>query len=42
MEQVNERKMIARRRVRGLLVFLIVIFSIVLLYDIYLFVKGWF
>lgn len=38
----EERKIIARKRIRGLLIFLIVIFSLVLCYHVYLLVKGWF
>ncbi len=37
----EEKKKIARRRVRGLIIFLIVLFSIILIYDIYLVVSGW-
>jgi len=40
MEKTNNRKEIARRRVRGLIVFLIVVLSFVLIYDLYLFIKG--
>lgn len=42
MDSKSERKIIARRRVRGLLIFLIVILSLVLIWDIYLLIKGMF
>ena len=42
MKQGGSRKEIARKRIRGLLVFLIVILSFVLFYDFYLLIKGWF
>ena len=42
MDEKSERKIIARRRVRGLLIFLIVILSLVLIWDIYLLIKGMF
>lgn len=42
MEQVNDRKEIAKKRVRGLLIFLIIVLSMILLRDVYLFFKGWF
>lgn len=42
MEQKNNRKIIARRRIRGFLIFWIVILSFVLFYDVYLLIKGWF
>lgn len=42
MDEKSERKIIARRRVRGLLIFLIVILSLVLIWDIYLLIKGLF
>ena len=42
MEQARSRKEIARRRVRGLIIFLIVILSLVLVYDAYTLIKGWF
>jgi len=41
MRQVMNRKEIARKRIRGLLIFLIVIFSLVLFYHVYLLVEGW-
>ena len=40
MSQTMSRKEIARRRVRGLLVFLIVVLSVVLIRDLYSFFKG--
>lgn len=42
MGQVNNRKEIARKRVRGLLIVLIAIMSLVLFYHVFLLVKGWF
>lgn len=42
MDAKSERKIIARRRVKGLIIFLIVILSLVLMYDIYLLFKGLF
>lgn len=42
MDEKSERKIIARRRVRGLLIFLIVILSLVLIWDVYLLIKGMF
>lgn len=42
MKETINRKAIARRRIRGLIIFLIVVLSCVLFYDIYLLVKGWF
>lgn len=40
MDVKSEKKIIARRRIRGLLIFLIVFFSLVLIYDIYLLIRG--
>ena len=42
MNQMEDRKVIARRRIRGLLIFLIVVSSLVLFYHIFLFIEGWF
>ena len=42
MKQGASRKETARKRIRGLIVFLIVILSFVLVYDLYCFVEGWF
>ena len=42
MKQAMSRKQIARRRVRGLIIFLIVILSLVLVYDLFTLVRGWF
>jgi hypothetical protein len=42
MDSMSERKIIARRRIRGLLIFLIVILSLVLIWDVYLLIKGLF
>lgn len=42
MGQVNDRKTIARKRIKGLLIFLIVVMSLVLFYHIFLFVESWF
>lgn len=42
MKETVNRKEIARRRVKGLIIFLIVVFSCVLFYDVYLLFKGWF
>ena len=41
-KQMNDRKLVARKRIRGLLILLIVIMSFVLIYDIYLFVESGF
>lgn len=41
-EQEQSRKEIARKRVRGFLIFLIIMLSLVLFYDAYLFFKGGF
>ena len=41
MKQIQSRKEVARRRVRGLIIFLIVVLSFVLAYDVYTFIKGW-
>jgi len=40
MDSKSERKIIAKRRVRGLLIFLIVVLSLVLIYDIFLLIEG--
>ena len=40
--KATNRKLVARKRVRGLIVFLIVILSCVLVYDMFTIVKGWF
>ena len=40
--QAMNRKLVARRRVRGLIIFLIVVFSLVLVNDVLSIVKGWF
>ena len=42
MKQMMSRKEISRRRVRGLIVFLIVVLSFVFIYDLFSFVRGWF
>ncbi len=42
MKETINRKEIARKRIRGLIIFLIVVLSCVLFYDVYLLVKGWF
>ena len=42
MKETSNRKEIARKRIRGLIIFLIVVLSCVLFYDVYLLVKGWF
>ncbi len=42
MEKTTNRKLVAKRRIRGLLIVLIVVLSVILLYDIFTFVKGWF
>ena len=42
MGQMTSRKMVARKRIRGLIVFLIVILSFVLVYDIYTLIESWF
>lgn len=42
MKQEQDRKYIAKKRVRGLLVFLIAVSMLVLFYDVYLLIKGWF
>ena len=34
MNETSERKIIARRRIRGLIIFLIVVFSLVLIWDL--------
>ena len=39
--QFVDRKKIARKRVKGLIVFLIVILFVILIYDVCLLVKGW-
>ena len=36
------RKEIARKRIRGLIIVLIVVLSCVLIYDVYTLAKGWF
>ena len=41
MRQTKSRKLIARKRVRGLIIFLIVILSFVLVYDVYNLIRGW-
>ena len=38
--QMKSRKEIAKQRIRGFLILLIVIFSFVLFYDIYLFIES--
>lgn len=40
MSGTNNRKEIARRRVRGLIIFLIVLLSFVLINDLYMFFEG--
>jgi hypothetical protein len=42
MKEASERKIIARKRIKGLLIFLIVFLSLVLIYDVYLFIGAWF
>ena len=41
-KKIRSRKEIARKRIRGLLIFLIVVSCMILFYHIYLLVKGWF
>jgi len=36
------RKEVAKKRIRGLIILLIVILSCVLIYDVYTLAKGWF
>ena len=40
--KATNRKLVARKRIRGLIVFLIVILSCVRVYDVFTIVKGWF
>lgn len=42
MKQTMSRKEISRKRIRGLIIFLIVVLSFVLIYDLFTFVRGWF
>ena len=40
MRQATNRKEIARRRVRGLIIFLIVVLSFILVYDVCTMIRG--
>ena len=40
-KQEKNRKEVARKRIRGLLIFVIIILSLVLFYDVYLMIKDW-
>ena len=42
MKQTMSRKEISRKRIRGLIIFLIVVLSFVLVYDLFTLVEGWF
>lgn len=42
MKQMMSRKEIARKRVRGLIIFLTVILSFVLIYDLFALLRDWF
>ena len=41
MKQVKDRKIIAKRRIRGLIIVLIMILIAILIFDVYSFLESW-